>query len=120
MRDPPTSGQAYVPHPQDFEGAPKPPKLGVEDAPITVSDDSMEGSLASGDHTAAEGTEVPRAEGRALWPTRLHAAEEKRRNEAERRKMEEEEQKKEMDDGGRVASPPCDLSVEGAPNSSPP
>lgn len=93
----------------------------MEDAPITVSDESAEGSLPLGDSIAAEGVEVPRTVGWPSWPTRLHATEEEkmRKEEEKKRKTEEEEQrKKEEEDGGKVVSPPCDLSMEGAPDSS--
>jgi hypothetical protein len=85
----------------------------------------MVGSLPVGGHATVEGVEVPRTKGWAPWPTGLHAAKEekRRKEEEERKKTEEEEQKKKKEEeeegGSKVTSPPHDLSVGGAPDSSP-
>lgn len=95
MLDPPVSGQAEVPHSQGPEGAPKPSKLGPEDASTIVGGESTVGLLPAGGRIVAKGVEVPHTKGWAPWPTGLHATEEEKRKKEEEKKKEEEQKKKE-------------------------
>ena len=52
-------GQGETPRPQGQEGAPEPPKLGGVGDPITISDESEDGTRSTDAHVSDKGVESP-------------------------------------------------------------
>ena len=80
---PPSPKRVEVSHTQEQEGAPEPPRSGVEVDPITISDGSggeVEASLVTK---------------RTPWPIGLHSVEEQRKKEEEEREREMQQQPQE-------------------------
>ena len=89
---PPSPKRGEVSRPQEQEGAPEPPRSGVEGDPITISDGSGgDGPLKDARPTDEE-VEVPPVAKRAAWPIGLHSAEEQRKREEEERERETRQQ----------------------------
>ena len=79
-----------APQTQGQEGAPEPPRLGVEADPITISDTSG-GNEASGDaQPMEEEASTSLISGRTPWPAGLRALEEQKEKEKEGEEWERE------------------------------
>ena len=79
-----------APQTQGQEGAPEPPRLGVEADPITISDTSG-GNETSGDaHPMEEEASTSLIAGRTPWPAGLRALEEQKEKEKEGEERERE------------------------------
>ena len=81
-----------APRPQEQEGAPEPPRSGVEGDPITISDRSSGDRLSKDARPMDEEVEASPVTKRKPWPIGLHSVEEKRKKEEEERKRETQQQ----------------------------
>ena len=81
-----------APRPQEQEGAPKPPRSGVEGDPITISGGSSGDRLLKDARSMNEEVEASLVAKRTPWPIRLHSVEEKRKKEEEERGRESQQQ----------------------------
>jgi len=70
-----------VPHPQGQEGAPEPPRSGVEADPITISDGSGGDGSSRDARPMDEEVEASPTARRTPWPIGLHSVEEQRKKE---------------------------------------
>ena len=70
------------------EGAPEPPRLGVEGEPITISDTSDGNEASGGARPMEEETSTSHVAGRTPWPAGLRALEEQREKEKEEEERE--------------------------------
>ena len=86
---PPSPKRVEAPRPQEQEGAPEPPRSGVEGDPITISDGFGNDRLSKDARCIDEEVEASPVVKRTPWPIGLHSVE-------ERRKKEEEEREREM------------------------
>ena len=91
---------------QASEGAPEPPRLGVEVEPITISDTSDGNEASGGARPMEEETSTSHFAGRTPWPAGLRALE-------EQRKMEEEEEERER----KATRPSLELQQQQQPQS---
>ena len=75
---------------QASEGAPEPPRLGVEGEPITISDTSDGNEASGGARPMEEEAWTPNVAGSTPWPAGLRILEEqkKKREEDEQRERE--------------------------------
>ena len=94
---PPT--QAEVPQTQEQEGAPEPPRSGVEGDPITISDTSGGNEMLRDVRPMDEETSTPLVTGRTPWPAGLRALEEQKKKEEEEER--EREARRQPQEQGR-------------------
>ena len=73
---PPSPKRVEVPRPQEQEGAPEPPRSGVEEDPITISDGSGGDRLSKDAGLMDEEVEASPVTKRMPWPIGLHSVEE--------------------------------------------
>ena len=76
---PPSPRQVEAPRPQEQEGAPEPPRSGVEGDPITISDGFGNDRLSKDARCIDEEVEASPVVKRTPWPIGLHSVEEKRK-----------------------------------------
>jgi len=92
---PPSPQRVEAPHPQEQEGAPKPPRSGVEGDPITISDGS------GGDRSSKDACPMDKEVQTSLvakrtpWPAGLRSVEEHRKKEEEECEQETRQQPQE-------------------------
>ena len=89
---PPSPKRVEAPRPQEKEGAPEPPRSGVEGDPITISDGSSGDGLSKGARSMDEEVEASLAAKRTPWPIGLHFVEEQKKREEEERERETRQQ----------------------------
>jgi len=88
---PPSPRRVEAPRPQEQEGAPEPPRSGVEGDPITISDGSGSDRLSKDARSMDEEVEASPVTRQTPWPIRLHSAEEKKKKEEEERERESQQ-----------------------------
>jgi len=76
---PPSPKRVEVPRPQEQEGAPEPPRFGVEGDPITISDGSSGDGPSKDARPMDEEVEASPVVKRMPWPIGLHSVEEQRK-----------------------------------------
>jgi len=89
---PPLSKRVEAPRPQEQEGAPEPPRSGVEGDPITISDGSGGDGLSKDARSIDEEVEASPVAKQTPWPIGLHSVEEKRKKEVEEHERETQQQ----------------------------
>ena len=77
-----------APHPQRQEGAPEPPRSGVEGGPITISDGSGGDGTLRDARPMDEEAQTSLVTRRMPWPAGLRSIEEERKKEEEEREQE--------------------------------
>ena len=85
---PPSPKRVEAPRPQDQEGAPEPPRSGVEGDPITISDGSSGNGTSKDTRPMDKEVETSPVAKRTPWPARLRSVEEQRKKEEEEREQE--------------------------------
>ena len=85
---PPSPKRVEAPRSQEQEGAPKPPRSGVEGDPITISGWSGGDRLSKDARSTDEEVEASPVTKRTPWTIGLHSVEEKRKKEEEERERE--------------------------------
>ena len=102
---------AEASRPQEQEGAPKPPRSGVEGDPITISDGSGGDGSSKDARPMDEGVETSPVAKRTPWPAGLRSVEEQRKKEEEERKQEMRQQPQEeqrlQPEEGEEGQPPA-------------
>ena len=81
-----------APRPQGQEGAPEPPRSGVEGDPITISDGSGGDRPSKDARPMDEEVEASPIAKRTPWPIGLHSVEEQRKRGEEERERETQQQ----------------------------
>ena len=89
---PPPPTHDATPQIRASEGAPEPPRLGVEGEPITISDTSDGNDASGGVRPMEEEASTPNVAGRTPWPASLRALETQRKMEEEEARDREAEQ----------------------------
>ena len=77
---------------QEQEGVPEPPRSGVEEDPITISDGSDGDGSSKDVHPMDEEVKASPTTKRTPWPIGLHSVEEQRKKEEEEREREMRQQ----------------------------
>ena len=80
---PPSPKRVEAPRPQEQEGAPEPPRSGVEGVPITIIDGSGGDGLLKDAQSMDEEVEASPIVKRTPWTVGLHFVEEKGKKEVE-------------------------------------
>ncbi|XP_021311872.1 putative uncharacterized protein DDB_G0294196 [Sorghum bicolor] len=106
---PPSLRRVEVTRPQEQEGAPEPPRSGVEGDPITISDGSGGDGPSKDARPMDEGAETSLVAKRTPWPVGLRSVEEQRKKEEEEREQETRQQPQE---GQQPESPQLDELLE--------
>ena len=88
---PPSPKRVEAPHPQEQEGAPEPPRSGVEGDPITISDGSGGNGSSKDARPMDEEAQTSPVVKRTPWPAGLRSVEEQRK-EGEEREQETRQQ----------------------------
>ena len=89
---PPSPKLVEAPRLQEQEGAPKPPRSGVEADPITISDGSGGDGPPRDTRPMDEEVEASPIARRTPWPIGLHSVEEQRKKEEEEHERETRQQ----------------------------
>ena len=89
---PPSPKRVEAPRPQEQEGAPEPPRSGVEEDPITISDGSGGDRPLRDARPMDEEVEASPVVKRTPWPIELHSVEEQRKRGEEERERETQQQ----------------------------
>jgi hypothetical protein len=89
---PPSPKRVEAPRPQEQEGAPEPPRSGVEEDPITISDGSGGDRPLRDARPMDEEVEASPVVKRTPWPIGLHSIEEQRKRGEEERERETQQQ----------------------------
>ncbi|XP_021317876.1 uncharacterized protein LOC110436030 [Sorghum bicolor] len=89
---PPSPRRVEAPRPQEQEGAPEPPRSGVEGDPITISDGSGGDGPSKDARPMDEEAETSLIAMRMPWPVGLRSVEEQRKKEEEERELETRQQ----------------------------
>jgi len=92
---PPSPKRVKAPRPQEQEGAPEPPRSGVEGDPITISDGFGNDRLSKDARCIDEEVEASPVVKRTPWPIGLHSVEEKKKKEEEEHERETRQQQQE-------------------------
>ena len=85
---PPSPKRVEAPRPQEQEGAPEPPRSGVEGDPITINDWSSGDGPSKDTRPMDEEVEVSPVAERTPWPVGLRSVEEQRKRGEEERELE--------------------------------
>ena len=89
---PPSPKRVEAPRSQEQEGAPKPPRSGVEGDPITISGWSGGDRLSKDARSTDEEVEASPVAKRTPWPIGLHSVEERMKKKGEERERESQQQ----------------------------
>ena len=89
---PSSSKRVEAPHPQGQEGAPEPPRSGVEGDPITISDGSGGDGTLKDARPMDEEAQTSLVAKRTPWSAGLHSVEEQRKKEEDEREQETRQQ----------------------------
>ena len=84
--------QAEAPRLEEQEGAPEPPRSGVEAEPITISDGSGGDGPSMDARPMDEEVEASATARRTPWPIGLHSVEQQKKKEEEERERETRQQ----------------------------
>ena len=109
---PPSPKRVKAPHPQEHEGAPEPPRSGVEEDPITISDGSSGDRPSRDARPMDEEVEVSPVAKWTPWPIGLHSVEEQRKRGEEEREREAQHQPQQEREEGEERRRPEGAQVE--------